>query len=240
MQVKIKFDSSWKALIDQLHEARVNMPKVMHRIIAAEGEALRAEMIRGIRDQAPGGKPFLKLNKLTLITRQLRGFRGKKILTVSAQLIAGIRVKAKGTEAFVGVTADLKRTERGQQLWRVARLQEYGGVIVMRRTPRMMRFLMVLLRKARMGRTIRRRSKRSGRFLKGRWQPAGAAAVRSKNTAQRGSRGVIVVRVPARPYMQPALRVYQGAKAKIARRALEAMQRALAGKLKRGTTKRAG
>lgn len=240
MQIKLKMDSSWTALIRQLHKAAVDMPETMDKLTAIEGEALRAEIVKGIRDQAPGGKPFLRLSKLTLITRQMRKFRGKKVLMVSGQLIAGIRVKVRRSKAFVGVPESIKREERGQELWRIAQLQENGGVVVMRRTPRMMRFLMALFRKANLGKMVRMRSRRTGKFIKSRWQPKGARRVKGQQSSGKGSSGVIVIRIPPRPYIAPAVKKYQESKLKISKRVLSGMERALVGRLGSGTTGRAG
>lgn len=210
IDIKIKFDDSWRVLMHKLQVAQVSMPAAMRLIAAHEGEELRAIIVKGIKNQAPGGKPFLPHARLTLITRLMKRFRGKKIMQVTNQLVAGIQVTMEGGKAYIGVPENIKREERGQELYRIALIQEHGGVIVIRRTVKMQRFLMALMRKAGLGRYVRTRSRRSGKWIKSRFQPKSSTKKKgeTKTGENNASRGVIVVRIPPRPYIAPAVKIY--------------------------------
>ncbi|MFH0902224.1 MAG: hypothetical protein V2A73_16450 [Pseudomonadota bacterium] len=141
-----------------------------------EAELLRREIVLGITQQAPGGESFKPLSPLTLAARKLAGFGGSKALIVHADLRNSIATIVRGDEAFVGVPRKA-RGQDGRSLVDVAELNEFGSdPIVIPITPRMRRYLFALLRKA-------------GQ------EPEGGSG-----------KGVVVVTIPARPFLRPAFK----------------------------------
>ena len=142
--------------------------------IRQEAQGLRNEIVQGLTSQAPGGEPIKPPAPLTLAARQLEGFGGTKALLVSGDLRNSITVIVEGDEAFIGVPRSA-RSSGGESLVDLAQLHEYGGPpVVIPITPKMRRFLFALLRQA-------------GK------EPTGGSG-----------RGVVVVQVPARPFLRPA------------------------------------
>jgi phage gpG-like protein len=142
--------------------------------VRQEAHALRNDIVQGLTSQAPGGEPLTPPSPLTIAARQLEGFGGSKALIVRGDLRNSITVFAQGDEAFIGVSRSA-RSKDGAAMVDVAKLNEFGGPpVVIPITPKMRRFLFALLRQA-------------GK------EPTGGSG-----------RGVIVVQVPARPFLRPA------------------------------------
>ena len=140
-----------------------------------EAQLLRKEIVEGITKQAPGGEAIKPPSPLTLAARKMKGRGGTKALIVRGDLRNAIAAIVKGDEAFVGVPRKA-RGKDGQAVIDVAQVQEFGaGPIIIPMTPAMRRFLFALLRKA----GEERRSDGTGR-------------------------GVVVVTIPARPFLRPA------------------------------------
>ena len=121
---------------------------------------------------------------------------GTKSLIVTAALRNAISVLAKGDAAFVGVLRTA-RGRNGRSLVDVARIQELGSdPIAIRMTPAMRRYLFALLREA--GKT-----------------PSGKGS----------GRGVVVVRIPARPFLRPAFKAWsRGVRQRFLRRVGRSMK----------------
>lgn len=144
-----------------------------------EAHRLRAEIVTGIRKQSPGGADFRPLSRLTLAARRLAGFRGRKALIRTGDLRNSIAVLPK-VPAGDTVFVGIPRAS-GQV--RIARVHEYGSdPIVIPITPRMRRFLAMLFRRVS---RARKRSKRRG-----------------------NGTGVVVIQVPARPFLRPSFEVW--------------------------------
>lgn len=140
-----------------------------------EAEALRREIVQGLTGQAPGGSTLEPPKETTLAARRLKGFGGSKSLIVRADLRNGIAAIVRGDEAFVGVPRTA-RGKDGQSLANVAEIQEFGSApIVIPMTDAMRRFVFAVLREA--------------------GEPIGSGG---------GGKGVVVVQVPARPFLRPA------------------------------------
>jgi phage gpG-like protein len=159
-----------------------------------EAQGLRNEIVQGLTSQAPGGEPLKPPSPLTIAARQLAGFGGSKALLVRGDLRNSITVFVHGDEAFVGVSRSTRAKDGGSMV-DLAKLHEFGGPpVIIPMTPKMRRFLFALLRQA-------------GK------EPTGGSG-----------RGVIVVQVPARPFLRPAFeRFREGA----SRRFLERVAREL-------------
>jgi len=147
--------------------------------IRQEAQGLRNEIVQGLTSQAPGGEPIKPPAPLTLAARQLEGFGGTKALLVRGDLRNSITLIVEGDEAFIGVPRSA-RSSGGESLVDLAQLHEYGGPpVVIPITPKMRRFLFALLRQA-------------GK------EPTGGSG-----------RGVVVVQVPARPFLRPAFEKFR-------------------------------
>ena len=142
--------------------------------VRQEAHALRNDIVQGLTSQAPGGEPLKPPSPLTIAARQLEGFGGSKALIVRGDLRNSITVIVQGDEAFIGVSRSA-RSKDGASMVDIAKLNEFGGPpVIIPITPKMRRFLFALLRQA-------------GK------EPTGGSG-----------RGVIVVQVPARPFLRPA------------------------------------
>lgn len=142
--------------------------------VRQEAHALRNEIVQGLTRQAPGGETLKPPSPLTIAARQLEGFGGSKALIVRGDLRNSITVIVQGDEAFIGVSRSA-RSKDGASMVDLAKLHEFGGApVIIPMTPKMRRFLFALLRQA-------------GK------EPTGGSG-----------RGVIVVQVPARPFLRPA------------------------------------
>ena len=142
--------------------------------VRQEAHALRNEIVQGLTSQAPGGETLKPPSPLTISARQLEGFGGSKALIVRGDLRNSITVIVQGDEAFIGVSRSA-RSKDGASMVDLAKLHEFGGApVIIPITPKMRRFLFALLRQA-------------GK------EPTGGSG-----------RGVIVVQVPARPFLRPA------------------------------------
>jgi phage gpG-like protein len=162
--------------------------------VRQEAHALRNEIVQGLTSQAPGGETLKPPSPLTIAARQLEGFGGTKALIVRGDLRNSITVIVQGDEAFIGVSRSA-RSKDGASMVDLAKLHEFGGPpVIIPMTPKMRRFLFALLRQA-------------GKA------PTGGSG-----------RGVIVVQVPARPFLRPAFEKFrEGA----SRRFLERVAREL-------------
>ena len=142
--------------------------------VRQEAHALRNDIVQGLTSQSPGGEPLKPPSPLTIAARQLEGFGGSKALIVRGDLRNSITVIVQGDEAFIGVSRSA-RSKDGASMVDIAKLNEFGGPpVIIPITPKMRRFLFALLRQA-------------GK------EPTGGSG-----------RGVIVVQVPARPFLRPA------------------------------------
>ena len=142
--------------------------------VRQEAHALRNEIVQGLTSQAPGGETLKPPSPLTIAARQLEGFGGSKALIVRGDLRNSITVIVQGDEDFIGVSRSA-RSKDGASMVDLAKLHEFGGApVIIPMTPKMRRFLFALLRQA-------------GK------EPTGGSG-----------RGVIVVQVPARPFLRPA------------------------------------
>lgn len=221
--LKAKLFGDWEKARTILNNVQ-GLRNAINSAVLAEAHYARREIVKGITKQSPGGKDFLPLAKLTLLLRRAGGFRGTKALIVTATLRNSITVKPVDRgRAFVGVLRNAQRPD-GKELFNIARVHEMGATFVIRVTPRMRAWLMATLREAngnKMGgmRGQRGRDKVSGRYTPApRWRPSGGAGG--------FARGVLVIRIPARPYIQPVIeKIFADPKAVQARFAMRISQR---------------
>lgn len=158
--------------------------------VRQEAQLLRKTIVEGLTNQAPGGQPIAPLAPTTLAARALKGFRGTKALLRRGDLRSSITVVMDGDEAFVGVLRKA-RGRSGAKLANVAEIEEWGaGPFVVPLTPKMRRFLFLVLRKA------------------------GAVS-----DGEGVGKGVVVIRIPPRPFLRPAFEAFKrGAQGRFLRR----------------------
>lgn len=152
----------------------------MGRELHAEANYLAGKMKEKLRTG-----PFQPLSPLTIAGRKLAGIGGTKPLNATLSLKNSITVSPTDPAAlqkFIGVlrTAQRKNAKPGGKappLVNIAEIQEEGRTIIIRKTPKMMRFLFMLMKKA------------------GVKPKAGAG----------GGKAYIVVRIPPRPFIRPVI-----------------------------------
>jgi hypothetical protein len=146
--------------------------------VLAEANFLRAKIVEGMREQAPGGAKYKPLSPLTLAVRSFAGFKGSKALIRSGDLRNAVVVKKLSDGAFVGVLRTAQG-KGGENLVSVAEENEFGaGPIVIPITPKSRRFFHAALAHA------------------GIAPPASAGG-------SGGGLAIAIVRIPARPTFGP-------------------------------------
>ena len=172
----------WARARRLLSAGPARLRRAVNQAVRQEAHALRNAIVQGLTSQSPGGEALAPPSPLTLAARELKGFGGSKSLLVRGDLRNSIAVIVDGDEAFIGIRRSA-RSSSGQGLVDIAEVQEFGGPpVIIPMTPKMRRFLFALLRQA-------------GQ------EPTGGSG-----------RGVVVVQVPARPFLRPAFNKFrQGA-----------------------------
>jgi phage gpG-like protein len=175
----VRKSGDWAVARRLLAGGPVKLKAAVGTALRQEAQLLRKEIVQGITRQAPGGESLKPPSPLTLAARQMKGRGGTKALMVSGDLRNGIAAIVKGDEAFVGVPRKA-RGKNGKSLVDVAQVQEFGaGPIIIPMTPAMRRFLFALLR------------------------------VAGEASGGGSGKGVVVVQIPARPFLRPAFQKFQ-------------------------------
>jgi hypothetical protein len=181
---------SWALAARVLQRTARNLERSIGAALSEEAQALKTEITRGLTTQSPGGQSLARPSPITLAGRKLEGVGGQRALLATLELRRSISAIVRGLGAFVGVPKDARGSD-GRSLVRVGEVQEFGHqAFVIRLTPAMRRFLGVLRRR-----------------------------VRGSAPSGRSSSGVIVVRIPARPFLRPAFaRFARGSQVRFLRR----------------------
>ena len=195
MVLKAKLTGDWSKARGILRDS-AELKKAIDYAVVQEAHHAQREVIKGITAQAPGGKPFEPLAEITLALRKLRRFKGTKALLVTGGLRGSITVKRTGPgRVFLGVLRGA-RSKDGKDLVNIARVHEHGAVIVIRVTPKMRHFLMAQLGQSKLGQKESGGRDKGGRFKKWKFKSSGQGQI---------ARGVIVIKIPARPYISPVI-----------------------------------
>jgi hypothetical protein len=194
----------WKKVSDVLSAAPRKLEAAMRKATLQEGQFMRSKIVQGITRQAPGGKPFTPLADGTLITRRAKGFHGTKALIVRADLRNSISVKEHGDGLSGGVFIGIQRSARspsGKSMVDIAEIHEFGSKpLIIQMTPKMKRFLRMAYRKAMVP-----------------FRPGNGT-------------GIIVSRIPARPFLRPVFDEFgSGTVARIEERLVKLLKGSLAG-----------
>jgi hypothetical protein len=167
----------WAAAQAFLTSGPTRVDAALKVAVRREAELFRKEVVQGIAKQAPGDKPFKPLSKRTLALRRFQGFKGKKALIRRGDLRKAVKVTIAPGGFFVGILRSA-RSSTGDNLVNVAAVHEFGATIVLRMTPKMRRYLLMVFAKA------------------------GLVAPAAPSTSGPSSR-VIIVRIPPRPFFGP-------------------------------------
>ena len=164
-----------------LQGAPKKVAQAVKTAVYQEAQFLAGEVKKKIRTG-----PFKGLSAWTIAGRRVRGFRGSKPLNVTGDLKASIVVfpAEPAFECFVGVLKQAKRKQeptdtKATPLINIAQVLEEGRVFMLRVTPKMRRFIMGVL----------------------------VPALGSGGGGAGGSlrRGILVIRIPPRPFLKPTL-----------------------------------
>lgn len=167
----------WEDTLKTLKKAPKDFAEVRKRVLYQEAQYLRTKIIQGLHEQAPGGKAFKPLSPQTLAMRKFLGFKGTKALIKRGDLVNAIAVIDAGENVFVGVPRTAK-SSTGNSLIDVAEANESGGKpIVIKMTTRMSALLHLAFRQAGI----------------------------EKKDSHRPVTGIIVVQIPARPFIAPVV-----------------------------------
>ena len=170
----------WAEVRKALKSGGGELKEALRKSVLQEAHYLRAKVVEGIKEQAPGGEKFVPLAPTTLATRKSDGFGGAKALIVHTPgLHDSITVSEHGESVFVGVLRSARGAD-GAELANVASIHEYGaGPFVIRVTEAMRRYLMGMLRE------------------QGLLDGSGSGTMAS---------GFLVIRIPPRPFLGPVWR----------------------------------
>jgi hypothetical protein len=191
----------WKEILTTLGKAPKDLAEARRKVILMEANLFRNEILKGLREQAPGGKAFKPLTPETIALRKFFGFKGTKALLKHGDLRNAIAVVELGGLIFVGVPRTAKGSN-GESLIDVARLNEEGSKpIVIKMTPKMAALLHMAFRKAGI----------------------------EKKDSHRPTTGIIVVQIPARPFIGPVFEEF-GKPKDVEKRMAEHMKKLMKGK----------
>lgn len=197
------FFGDWETTIATLARAPRDFAEAKKKALLQEAQMFRTKIIEGLREQAPGGRTFKPLAPSTIAMRKFLGFKGTKALLRRGDLRNAIVVHEIGEDVFVGIMRQAKARD-GQPMIDIAKLNEYGSrPIVIKITPRMSAFLHMAFRK-------------SGGFGNRMGPP-------------RARTGVLVVQIPAHPFLAPVFEKY-GATEEAQRRYAERVAKLMKGK----------
>lgn len=171
----------WDKAARLLRVAPVALAVAQDRAAHQEAQFFRTKIIEGFRTQAPGDQRFQPLSPLTLAVRKFTGIGGTKALIVRGDLRNSVSVIKRSDGYFVGILRSA-RGRRGQSLFNIAELHEFGsGPIVIQVTEAMRGFL-------------------------------AAAFTHAFGSITRGgggfSTGIIVTQIPPRPFLRPVFDKY--------------------------------
>ena len=176
--MSVRKTGDWAKARRLLTAGPMKLRAALSTALRQEAQLLRKEIVQGITKQAPGGHALKPPSELTLAARQLKGRGGTKALLVHGDLRNAVTAIVRDDEAFVGIPRKA-RDRDGRSLVDVAQVQEFGaGPTVIPMTAAMRRFLFALLRKA------------------------------GKERSSGTGRGVVVVTIPARPFLRPAFKKF--------------------------------
>ena len=222
LQLRVRATGDWERAAELLRTLKRGN-RVWESVVGKEAK-YAAKLVRenlNTRGKLTGTK-WPRLKPLTWKRKKT-----KRILFESRQLAKAITTKKEGSSWFIGVVSTDKHKGTDISLRDLAAVHEYGTTIVQEWTAKQRAAFFALLRKyggARRGSSRRKtspsaqspavRDPRTGRFVKTKAIPKG--------------RMVVVIKIPARPFIFPVLtRMYKGAQDSVERRILSQIKSAL-------------
>jgi hypothetical protein len=195
----------WGAALKTLASAPRDLKEAKNKALLQEAEFFRTQIVTGLREQEPGGKKFKPLSETTIALRKFFGFKGTKALLRNGYLRNSIAVvTVSDGVVFCGVLRTAKAAN-GESLVDIARLNEEGSKpIVIKMTPKMAALLHAAFR-------------------------AFGSNMKSNSFPRQSSTGVIVVQIPARPFMMPVFEKF-GQPDEASKRFAERVQKLMKGK----------
>lgn len=191
----------WSEVFKTLGSAPRDIAEAKRKVLLQEAQFLRTKILEGLREQAPGGEKFKELSPQTIAIRKFMGFKGTKALMKRGDLRNAVAVVDMGDTIFIGVPRTAKGAG-GQNLVDVAELNEYGGKPhVIKMTPKMSALLHAAFREAGL----------------------------PKKDPHAPVTGIVVVQVPARPFIRPVMEQY-GRATDVEKRMADRLQKLMKGK----------
>lgn len=189
-KLKTQFDiiGDWENALGDLKSLKLDdaIERAVRQEAALAEKVVKQNLTRG---GAPTDAPFARLSPWTLAARRLAkpAIKGTKPLIARGDMRNAVTHVVEGngreTTAFVGVLKQAIGGKPGSpHMVNVAAVQEFGKTIVVRLTPKMIRFLAVLAKEAKMPPKAKSGSKATKHFL--------------------------VIRIPPRPFLRPAFETW--------------------------------
>lgn len=174
--VKVSLFGDWKKAHAIVGTMQKKFEAAGERAMMQEAHFLRGEIVKGMREGSPGGQAFAPLAESTLAVRAFLGFKGTKPLIHHGDLWNSVVVKRVNVGVFVGILRTAK-TKDGKGLANIAEMMENGaGPIVVPITDKSRKFFHAALAKA---------------------------GLSPKSKGGGGGHAIAIIRIPARPFMQP-------------------------------------
>jgi len=219
LELKVKNTGDWEE-VRKLLQTLKKGGKLWEGVVAMEAKHA-ATLVK--RNHASQGKlAGTTWPKLASLTRRMK--RSKRMLFESGQLSKAIGAQKSGNTWFIGVLSNEAHKGSKIGLQDLARVHEYGTTIVQQWTAKQRAMFFMLLKKygqMRRGKKKTAQGARApaqrgpgGRFVRPKAIPKGAM--------------VVVIKIPARPFIFPVLRrLYLDSQDSVERRILERMKSAL-------------
>lgn len=217
LELKVKATGDWEE-VRKLLQTLKKGGKLWEGVIAMEAKNA-ATLVK--RNHASQGKlTGTTWPKLASLTRRMK--KSKRMLFESGQLAKAIGAQKNGNTWFIGVITNDAHKGSKIGLQDLARVHEYGTTIVQQWTAKQRAMFFMLLKKYGQ---MRRGKKKSGARPPAQRDPSGRF-VRPK-AIPKGAM-VVVIKIPARPFVFPVLRrLYLDSQDTVERRILARMKSAL-------------
>lgn len=177
--VSITLTGAWAETSRAATQLAEGFKKAADRALLAEANFLRGHIVRNITSGgAHAGAPFVPLSPSTLIIRRFKGFSGSKILMVTSAMRNAVSVvRLPGGACFVGVKRGAPHAGSPGGAANLAAIHEEGRTFTINMTPKMKKFLAAAFGKA-------------------------GGPTRASGG---GGGAILVIRIPARPWVGPAI-----------------------------------
>lgn len=179
-KANITLYGDWAKLRARYNQTILAFDSAIQAALKEEGAYYAEKIVEGMDSGSPGGKPFTPLKQSTIDTREALGIKSRDPLNETGALKKTIGYEVVKTTLFVGsMRAGSERSDKFDSV-KLANIHEFGyGPIVIKVTPAMRAFLAITLGD------------------KG-----------TKQVRPRQGTGVIIINIPARPFITPIFEKY--------------------------------